>query len=203
MTRSIQALAIVALAALGLLAVPAPAEAGTWADLARGLEAEKQAKQDRHAHRDDHRHRRAHFDHRHRNVRRAMRRHGIARWGEPVWTGSGFRVIGHTAHGIVDVVFAHPSYAMRSAVPRRHVHRPRSGWTPRYDDHRPHRLISERRAHRIAARRFGLDVRRAHCRDGRWILVGKRPGHGHGRWRLVLDAYSGEVLRFHRARGHG
>ena len=157
-------------------------------------------------HRHDHRRNHHQFDRHPRNVRRAMRRHGISRFDHAVWTGHGFRVSGFTAHGLIDIVFGYPHYAVHSVA---HRGRHWDGWNhgPRYrDDYRPRhnnrRPLRERRVRRIAYRRYGMDVYRTRCVNGRWILIGHRHGHRHGRYKLVLDAYTGRELAFHRLRGH-
>lgn len=212
----------------GTLTLAPHADANSWAELAaaatqaqpdaqkyRSNQRDSEKRGNRGRHGDHHRHPR--FDHRHHNVRRAMRRHGISRWDHPVWTGSGFRIAGYTAHGLVDIVFGYPNYAVHSAAHRRHHARDRywNDWRdrPRHGDgygyggdYRPHhynrRPLKERRVRRIAARRYGMDVYRARCVKGRWILIGHRHGHRHGRYKLVLDAFSGHELAFHRIRGH-
>ena len=139
-----------------------------------------------------------------------MRRHGISRFDHAVWTGNGFRVSGFTAHGLIDVVFGYPHYSVHSVAHRQrsrgrywndwnHGPRYRDGYRPRYNNRR---TLKEHRVRRIAARRYGMDVYRARCVSGRWILVGQRHGHRHGRYKLVLDAYTGRELAFHRVRGH-
>ena len=221
--KPINLLAAAAVAsAMGL--VPT-AQAQSWSDLAAATV--KQAEHDKHRRHDqrrDNRHDRRkdrrdfradrrqdrrdhrHFDRQHRNVRRAMRQHGISRFDQAYWTGNSFRVSGFTAHGLIDIVFGYPNYSVHSVAHRRHHARDRHwGHNGYRDSYRPHynrRPLKERRVRRIAARQYGLDVFRARCVDGRWILVGHRHGYRGGRYKLVLDAFSGHQLAFHRVRGH-
>lgn len=214
----------VALAA-GSLALAPGAQAKSWSDLAAeaakvkpDVRAERRGdrqdnRRDRRDDRRDHRrddrarygNRHRNFDRQHRNVRRAMRRHGISRFDNAVWTGNGFRVSGFTARGLIDIVFGYPNYAVRSVAHRRHHARDRY-WGGYGDSYRPQhynrRPLKERRVRRIAARQYGLDVYRTRCVDGRWVLIGNRHGHRHGRYKLALDAFSGRELAFHRIRGH-
>ncbi|MBB86284.1 MAG: hypothetical protein CMP06_03135 [Xanthomonadales bacterium] len=79
---------------------------------------------------------------------------------------------------------------------RGHGHAPRHGHAPQHRRAyapRRHR-ISEYDARRIAIHHYGLGVRSAHCHDGYWTLVGHR--HGHGAIRVVLDAFSGQVVGY-------
>lgn len=176
----------------------------------RHRDAHRDRRDNRRDHRRDHWREHRNFDRHHRNVRRAMRRHGISRFDDAVWTGNGFRVSGFTAHGLIDIVFGYPHYAVHSVAHRQrsrgrywndwnHGPRYRDDYRPRHNNRRP---LKERRVRRIAARRYGMDVYRTRCVDGRWILVGHRHGHRHGRYKLVLDAYTGRELAFHRVRGH-
>jgi len=63
---------------------------------------------------------------------------------------------------------------------------------PGYHTHR--RRLSEYDARRIVIRQYGLGVHSAHCHDGYWTLIGDR--YGHGSIRVVLDAFSGQVVGY-------
>ncbi|MEC9405861.1 MAG: hypothetical protein VX549_01150 [Pseudomonadota bacterium] len=85
----------------------------------------------------------------------------------------------------------------RPAHRRGHSHRPHHH--PRHPSHGHHynpgrRWISEYEARRLAASHYHLGVHSAHLHDGLWTLIGYR--HGHGSIRVVLDAFSGQVVGY-------
>ena len=92
---------------------------------------------------------------------------------------------------------APPGYHRRGRPDHRRGHRPRrhDPWYGRHHRHpRDRRWISEYEARRLAAQHYALGIRSAHFHDGLWTLIGHR--HGHGSIRVVLDAFSGQVVGY-------